>query len=101
MNEPKIRFKGFCGEWNASRLGEFSTSFSGGTPVVGVSDYYGGNIPFIRSGEIQEDKTELFITEAGLNSSSAKIVDKGTGHLQKCVVDPLFVHTALKTGACL
>lgn len=78
MKEPKIRFKGFSGEWKISELGDFSTSFSGGTPTAGVSDYYGGDIPFIRSGEIHEDRTELFITQSGLNSSSAKIVDKGT-----------------------
>lgn len=78
MKEPKIRFKGFRGEWKISELGDFSTSFSGGTPTAGVSDYYGGDIPFIRSGEIHEDRTELFITQSGLNSSSAKIVDKGT-----------------------
>lgn len=78
MKEPKIRIKGFSGEWKISELGDFSTSFSGGTPTAGVSDYYGGDIPFIRSGEIHEDRTELFITQSGLNSSSAKIVDKGT-----------------------
>lgn len=76
--KPKIRFKGFDGEWETSKLGDFSSSFSGGTPPVGISDYYGGDIPFIRSGEIHEKKTALFITLAGLKNSSAKIIDKGT-----------------------
>lgn len=76
--EPKIRFKGFEGEWKASAIGDFTTSFSGGTPTAGASEFYGGNIPFIRSGEIHESKTELFLTEAGLNNSSAKVVEKGT-----------------------
>lgn len=76
--EPKIRFKGFEGEWKASKIGDISTSYSGGTPPVGVSEFYGGDIPFIRSGEIHENKTELFLTEEGLNNSSAKIVEKGT-----------------------
>lgn len=75
---PKIRFKGFEGEWNISRLGDFSTSFSGGTPTAGVAEFYGGEIPFIRSGEIHENRTELFLTEAGINNSSAKVVEKGT-----------------------
>lgn len=77
-NVPKIRFKGFEGEWNISRLGDFSTSFSGGTPTAGVAEFYGGEIPFIRSGEIHENRTELFLTEAGINNSSAKVVEKGT-----------------------
>ena len=78
MKEPKMRLKGFTGEWIESTIGEISTSFSGGTPSAGIAQYYGGNIPFIRSGEINEDKTQLFITEEGLNSSSAKLIDKGT-----------------------
>ena len=78
MKEPKIRFKGFSGEWKIEKIGNFSTSFSGGTPTAGVPAYYGGNIPFIRSGEIHEDKTELSLTEKGYNNSSAKIVEIGT-----------------------
>ena len=76
--KPKIRFKGFEGEWKTSTIRDFTTSFSGGTPTAGASEFYGGNIPFIRSGEIHESKTELFLTEAGLNNSSAKVVEKGT-----------------------
>lgn len=75
---PKLRFKGFEGEWGSDKIGNFSSTFSGGTPTSGISEYYGGEIPFIRSGEIHEDKTELFLTEKGYNSSSAKIVDRGT-----------------------
>lgn len=58
-------------------IGELSNVFSGGTPRAGVSEYYGGSIPFIRSGEIHNDKTELFLTEKGFNNSSTKMVDKG------------------------
>lgn len=76
--KPKIRFQGFEGEWKTSAIGDFTTSFSGGTPTAGASEFYGGNIPFIRSGEIHESKTELFLTDAGLNNSSAKVVEKGT-----------------------
>ncbi|KAJ84422.1 Type I restriction-modification system, specificity subunit S [Enterococcus faecalis NY9] len=58
-------------------MGDITESFSGGTPQAGNSDYYDGEIPFIRSGEINDSQTELFITEKGLNNSSAKIVEKG------------------------
>lgn len=78
MAKPEIRLKGFEGEWKECPLGDISTSFSGGTPSAGVAKYYGGNIPFIRSGEITGDKTQLFITEEGLDASSARIVEKGT-----------------------
>lgn len=74
---PLIRFKEFSQPWVPEKLGDISDSFSGGTPSVGISDYYGGKIPFIRSAEINSEVTELFITEKGLNESSAKMVKKG------------------------
>ena len=64
-------------DWEKKKLGDNTTSFSGGTPSVNVRDYYYGSIPFIKSGEIHNDFTETFITEAGLISSSAKLVNKG------------------------
>ncbi|HES5839170.1 TPA: restriction endonuclease subunit S [Streptococcus pyogenes] len=75
---PEIRLQGFNGEWEEKKLGEISRMFSGGTPSVGISEYYNGNIPFIRSSEINSDQTELFITNKGLSNSSAKIVEKNT-----------------------
>ena len=63
--------------WEQRKLGEISTSFSGGTPVAGNKRYYGGEIPFIRSAEINSDSTELFLTNEGLENSSAKLVKKG------------------------
>ncbi|HAQ6806387.1 restriction endonuclease subunit S [Enterococcus faecium] len=74
---PEIRFPGFTGDWEQRKLGDITESFSGGTPTAGKSEYYGGDIPFIRSGEISSELTELFITENGLNNSSAKMVKAG------------------------
>ncbi|SEQ51833.1 type I restriction enzyme, S subunit [Granulicatella balaenopterae] len=58
-------------------MGELATTFSGGTPSVGVKEYYNGNIPFIRSAEINANVTELFISELALKNSSARLVEKG------------------------
>lgn len=77
-NEPKIRIKGFEGEWKESLFGSIMDCFSGGTPSANEQTYYGGKIPFIRSGEINEDTTSLFLSEKGLLSSSAKMIRKGT-----------------------
>lgn len=76
-NFPEIRFPGFTDAWEQRKLGDISTSFSGGTPVAGNKRYYGGDIPFIRSAEINSDSTELFLTNEGLENSSAKLVKKG------------------------
>ena len=64
-------------KWKSVRLGDECTFFSGGTPKSTDSSFYGGTIPFIRSGEIHSDKTELFLTNDGLKYSSAKLVSKG------------------------
>lgn len=77
MAEPKIRFREYEGEYNLDKIGNLTDSYSGGTPSAGCSEYYGGKIPFIRSGEIHNDKTELFLTEIGYSVSSAKMVEKG------------------------
>ena len=77
LNVPNLRFKEFQGEWEKCKLSEICTFFSGGTPSSSNKDFYGGNIAFIRSGELHADSTELFITQAGFDSSSAKMVEVG------------------------
>lgn len=74
---PHLRFPEFGGEWRKYKLAEICSFFSGGTPSSSKKEYYDGNIPFLRSGELHMDKTELFITEVGLDNSAAKIVDVG------------------------
>lgn len=75
---PKLRFPGFTEDWEQRKLSEVVTSYSGGTPTASKKEYYGGDIPFIRSAEINSNITELYITKKGLDNSSAKIVEKGT-----------------------
>ena len=77
LNVPNLRFPEFSGEWKTARLGDVCKFFSGGTPSSTNKDFYDGDIPFIRSGEIHSNSTELYISEVGLNSSSAKIVEQG------------------------
>ena len=72
-----MRFPGFTGEWKRHKLSEVCSFYSGGTPSSSKKEYYNGNIPFIRSGELHKDNTELFITEDGLNNSAAKMVEVG------------------------
>ena len=74
---PKLRFPGFEGEWVAKSLRNECTFYSGGTPDSTNKEFYNGNIPFIRSAEIDKSVTQLFLTEKGLNGSSAKLVGIG------------------------
>ena len=77
LNVPNLRFPEFEGEWEKMKLKDICSFFSGGTPSSTNKSYYDGDIPFIRSGEIGAGSTELFLSELGLNNSSAKIVEVG------------------------
>ena len=77
LNVPALRFPEFTGEWERHKLSEVCSFYSGGTPSSSKKEYYNGNIPFVRSGELHKDYTELFITEAGLSNSAAKLVETG------------------------
>lgn len=51
--------------------------FAGGTPNTRRKDFYDGNIPWLRSGEVdfnEIDSTEKTITELGYKNSSAKYI---------------------------
>lgn len=64
-------------EWEVKRLGEISQMFSGGTPKSTEQMYFNGEIPFIKSGEISNAKTEQYLSELGLKNSSAKLIERG------------------------
>jgi type I restriction enzyme S subunit len=69
-----------CG-WQSRPLSELATTASGGTPNRNGKDYFGGIIPWVKSGELNDNcihKTEEHITETGLRNSSAKIFPAGT-----------------------
>ena len=69
-------------EWVTEELGQIAKMTSGGTPNKKHTEYYeGGTIPWVRSGELDRGlilDTEIKITQAGLDNSSAKIFPKGT-----------------------
>ena len=67
--------------WRVVRLGEVAETTSGGTPSREVPEFFGGTIPWVKSGELNDTlvtRTEETITEDGLRNSNAKIFQKGT-----------------------
>jgi type I restriction enzyme, S subunit len=67
--------------WKTVRLGDVAKTSSGGTPKRGVAAYYGGDIPWVKSGELGDStvyETQEKISKAGLDNSSAKLFPKGT-----------------------
>jgi type I restriction enzyme S subunit len=69
-------------EWKEYKLGKIAKRVtSGGTPSTKNDSFYGGDIPWLNTKEINFNrikKTEKFITEEGLNNSSAKWIDKNS-----------------------
>ncbi len=68
--------------WTAAKIKDVAQTYSGGTPTSINSEYYdGGNIPWINSGELNNPiitSTTNYITEEGLNNSSAKLYPQNT-----------------------
>ena len=81
----KVRFKSDTSEpfkdWMALELGSFCSFYAGQTPKSTCSDYYGGEINWVASGDLNRGvifNTEKTITNAGLNSANLKIIPKGS-----------------------
>lgn len=65
--------------WVVTTLEDVADWGSGGTPSRSHREYYGGEIPWIKTGELGQGiitETEEKITELGLQNSSAKVFPK-------------------------
>ena len=68
--------------WEVKKLKEIAKTGSGGTPLKSKIEYYeNGTIPWVNSGEVNASfiiRAKKYISELGLNNSSAKLFSKGT-----------------------
>lgn len=78
----KAKFQEMFGDVEQIALGDKLQTTSGGTPSSKNRTYYeGGTIPWLTSGEVRQgtiSSTEAYITESGLENSSAKWVPEGS-----------------------
>jgi type I restriction enzyme S subunit len=68
-------------DWIECELGDVCFTTSGGTPSRQNKAFYGGVIPWVKSGELDKgiiNDTEEKITEEAVRNSSAKVFPKGT-----------------------
>ena len=69
-------------EWKTVKLGDVCEIVTGGTPSTTKKEYWeNGTIPWLQSGVCQNcfvNNTEIYITQAGLDNSSAKLMPKDT-----------------------
>ena len=68
--------------WVVKPLGDLCKTGTGGTPLKSVKEYYeGGDIPWLLSGEVSQGEitgATNFITQKGLENSSAKLFPPNT-----------------------
>ena len=67
--------------WKSVKLGDMAEMYAGGTPSTKNLEYWGGDIPWIQSGLIQNNYIEIKdidgrITEKGLKNSSTAWIEK-------------------------
>ncbi len=66
--------------WPQVAISDFCRTGSGGTPSRKIPEFYDGDIPWIKSGDLREkivEEASEFITKLGVEKSSAKLVPKG------------------------
>lgn len=69
----RLRLNGYYKKWKYKTIGSMTTVSSGGTPSTINPEYWGGNIPWMNSGELNlkiVNNVEGRITETGLSNSS-------------------------------
>jgi type I restriction enzyme S subunit len=77
----KMIFRHLNEHFPVLKISDIADTSSGGTPNRGMPEYYNGNIPWVKSGELKDGlitRCEEYITEAGVQNSSAKLFPKGT-----------------------
>lgn len=77
FNKNKINSQ----KYKTTKIKELCNVGSGGTPSRSQQQYYKGNIPWIKTGEVLDDvilDTEEHITQGAINNSSAKIYPQGS-----------------------
>lgn len=68
-------------DWEVTTIGAALDTVLGGTPSTTKLEYWGGDIPWINSGEVNKFRiveATKFITEIGLKKSNTKLLPKGT-----------------------
>ena len=84
IESPIYRFEKFDKNWLFVKISDLASQFkTGGTPSTKEPTFWGGSIPWIQSSDIQKDILfgvipQKFISEEGLQKSSAKLIPKNS-----------------------
>lgn len=67
--------------WQKKRIEDFAETCSGSTPSRSRSDYYGGDIPWVKTGELRDGTivdTEEHVTRSAVDSWGLRLLPAGT-----------------------
>lgn len=75
---PRIRFKGFTGDWEQRKIADVAEIITGGTPSTRIVEYWNPpEVPWLSSGEVHKKyitSTDTMISRKGYENSSATMV---------------------------
>ena len=81
---PQIRFEGFTEDWEQRKLSEIALqTYGGGTPKTANEEFWKGNIPWIQSSDLIEErlfnvKPRKYISQEAISKSSTKLVPQNS-----------------------
>ena len=81
---PEIRFSGFTDDWEQRKLSEIALqTYGGGTPKTANEEFWKGNIPWIQSSDLLEErlfnvKPRKYISQEAISKSSTKLVPQNS-----------------------
>lgn len=84
MAKPIIRFKGYQDDWEQRKLSEIALqTYGGGTPKTANEEFWKGNIPWIQSSDLLEErlfnvKPRKYISQEAISKSSTKLVPQNS-----------------------
>ena len=77
LNVPHLRFPEFSGEWEKCKVKDFTKVVAGATPSTSNKEYWGGDIRWMNSGELNLKRVyevQGRITQLGYEKTSTKII---------------------------
>ena len=84
MAKPIIRFKGYQDDWEQRKLSEIALqTYGGGTPKTANEEFWKGNIPWIQSSDLIEErlfnvKPRKYISQEAISKSATKLVPQNS-----------------------
>lgn len=83
-NVPRLRFPKFTDDWERRKLSEIALqTYGGGTPKTANENFWKGNIPWIQSSDLIEErlfnvKPRKYISQEAISKSSTKLVPQNS-----------------------